>query len=226
MPISRKTLCHFLSVLPLACLGFHVARASTPGIVIPPQEQITFHGGPYGRCANKTRALTVAELRGSGDLQEYLRHVTRGWSIFALYDGTYLGGEYGGVIKDGTPGGAFNLKSTFCIMTTRNTGQPATDHYYSNVTATRLLSSTNSRLCAVFVRSGQPVIGACTSPYDGKYWSMYSRLRKMLYLIYVAGISVRVHVSKEEQYYDYEDATFETYALTGISICNPGSSLC
>ncbi|BDC25808.1 Islet-activating protein S2 [Bordetella parapertussis] len=55
---------------------------------------------------------------------------------------------------------------------------------------------------------------------------MYSRLRKMLYLIYVAGISVRVHVSKEEQYYDYEDATFETYALTGISICNPGSSLC
>ena len=50
--------------------------------------------------------------------------MTRGWSIFALYDGTYLGGEYGGVIKDGTPGGAFNLKTTFCIMTTRNTGQP------------------------------------------------------------------------------------------------------
>lgn len=227
MPInSKKLLHHVLPILLLAIPGIRTALANAPSIVIPPKALLTKQGGAYGRCPNGTRALTVAELRGNAELQTYLRQITPGWSIYGLYDGTYLGQEYGGVIKDAPPGAGFIYRETFCIATMYKTGQPAADHYYSKVTATRLLASTNSRLCAVFVRNGQPVIGACTSPYEGKYRAMYDVLRRLLHMIYMSGLAVRVHVSKEEQYYDYEDATFQTYALTGISLCNPAASIC
>ena len=159
-------------------------------------------------------------------MQTYLRQITPGWSIYGLYDGTYLGQSYGGIIKDAPPGGGFIYHETFCITTIYYTGQPDTDHYYSKVTATRLLASTNSGLCAVFARDGKPLIGACTRPYQSSYGDMYDVLRRLLYMVYMSGLAVRVHVSKEEQYYDYEDATFETYALTGISLCNPAASIC
>ncbi|CCN16220.1 pertussis toxin binding subunit S3 [Bordetella bronchiseptica] len=227
MPInSKKLLRHILPILLLALLGMRTARAVAPSIVIPPKALLIPQGGAYGRCPNGTRALTVAELRGSAEMQTYLRQITPGWSIYGLYDGTYLGQAYGGIIKDAPPGAGFIYRETFCITTMYKTGQPATDHYYSKVTATRLLASTNSRLCAVFVRDGESVIGACTSPYEGKYRDMYDVLRRLLYMIYMSGLAVRVHVSKEEQYYDYEDATFQTYTLTGISLCNPAASIC
>ncbi|MBN3267210.1 pertussis toxin binding subunit S3 [Bordetella bronchiseptica] len=223
---NKKLLHHILPILLLAIPGIRTAQAVAPGIVIPPKALFTQQGGAYGRCPNGTRALTVAELRGNAELQTYLRQITPGWSIYGLYDGTYLGQAYGGIIKDAPPGAGFIYRETFCITTMYKTGQPAADHYYSKVTATRLLASTNSRLCAVFVRDGQSVIGACASPYEGRYRDMYDVLRRLLYMIYMSGLAVRVHVSKEEQYYDYEDATFQTYALTGISLCNPAASIC
>lgn len=223
---NKKLLHHILPILVLALLGMRTAQAVAPGIVIPPKALFTQQGGAYGRCPNGTRALTVAELRGNAELQTYLRQITPGWSIYGLYDGTYLGQAYGGIIADAPPGAGFIYRETFCITTIYKTGQPAADHYYSKVTATRLLASTNSRLCAVFVRDGQSVIGACASPYEGRYRDMYDALRRLLYMIYMSGLAVRVHVSKEEQYYDYEDATFQTYALTGISLCNPAASIC
>ncbi|AMG86520.1 pertussis toxin binding subunit S3 [Bordetella bronchiseptica] len=223
---NKKLLHHILPILLLALLGMRTARAVAPSIVIPPKALLTKQGGAYGRCPNGTRALTAAELRGSAELQTYLRQITPGWSIYGLYDGTYLGQSYGGIIKDAPPGGGFIYHETFCITTIYYTGQPDTDHYYSKVTATRLLASTNSGLCAVFARDGKPLIGACTRPYQSSYGDMYDVLRRLLYMVYMSGLAVRVHVSKEEQYYDYEDATFETYALTGISICNPAASIC
>ncbi|AWP77355.1 pertussis toxin binding subunit S3 [Bordetella bronchiseptica] len=223
---NKKLLHHILPILLLALLGMRTAQAVAPGIVIPPKALLTKQGGAYGRCPNGTRALTAAELRGSAELQTYLRQITPGWSIYGLYDGTYLGQSYGGIIKDAPPGGGFIYHETFCITTIYYTGQPDTDHYYSKVTATRLLASTNSGLCAVFARDGKPLIGACTRPYQSSYGDMYDVLRRLLYMVYMSGLAVRVHVSKEEQYYDYEDATFETYALTGISLCNPAASIC
>nr|pir pertussis toxin chain S3 precursor - Bordetella bronchiseptica [Bordetella bronchiseptica] len=223
---NKKLLHHILPILLLALLGMRTARAVAPSIVIPPKALLTKQGGAYGRCPNGTRALTAAELRGTAELQTYLRQITPGWSIYGLYDGTYLGQSYGGIIKDARPAGALIYQKPFCITTIYYTGQPDTDHYYSKVTATRLLASTNSGLCAVFARDGKPLIGACTRPYQSSYGDMYDVLRRLLYMVYMSGLAVRVHVSKEEQYYDYEDATFETYALTGISICNPAASIC
>lgn len=77
----------------------------------PAEALFTQQGGAYGRCPNGTRALTVAELRGNAELQTYLRQITPGWSIYGLYDGTYLGQAYGGIIKDAPPGaGSFIAK--------------------------------------------------------------------------------------------------------------------
>lgn len=223
---NKKLLRHILPILLLALLGMRTARAVAPGIVLPPAELFSKKGGPYGRCPNGTRALTAAELRGSAELQTRARQKATGWSIYGLYDGTYLGPSYGGIIKDAPPGEGFIYHETFCIATLYYTREPDTDHYYSKVTATRLLASTNSGLCAVFVRDGKPLIGACTRPYQSSYGDMYDALRRLLYMVYMSGLAVRVHISKEEQYYDYEDATFETYVLTGISICNPAASIC
>lgn len=97
---NKKLLHHILPILVLALLGMRTAQAVAPGIVIPPKALFTQQGGAYGRCPNGTRALTVAELRGNAELQTYLRQITPGWSIYGLYDGTYLGQAYGGIIKE------------------------------------------------------------------------------------------------------------------------------
>ncbi|WP_165590409.1 Pertussis toxin subunit 2 [Bordetella pseudohinzii] len=178
---------------------------------------LTFQGA-YGRCKSGQRMLTYSELNSTPALQRRLRQMTpTGWPIYALFDGKYLGGEYGGQWERGAPGSAYFYRGTVCVKTTKTSA--ASRGMFSNVTVTNFMASQGSKFCALFSRGGTVIVGGCIAPDTIRYSELYSPLRRMLYSAFLTGQALRIYADLGEEHFDYKDVGIQVFTISGISMC-------
>ncbi len=212
--VDMKRVCGAV-VVGLLCLPAPEVGAARP--VIDPN-LVTFDGG-YGKCKNGERMLTYSELNGTSGLQQRLRQLApTGWPIFALFDGKYMGGQYGGQWERGSPGSAYYYQGTVCVITTKTS--TASRAMFSNVMVSNFMASQGSKFCALFSRDGALVAGGCIAPDRIRYYELYSPLRRMLYSAYLTGQALRIYVDLGEEHFDYKDVGVQVYTISGISMCS------